>query len=1035
MIHSEIQLALAILQDGEPDTPFRVQLSADGEPLSSEKKVEEARYREVHSISDGCRQLLKSGGNPALSADTLTSAGIELFDAWFAPFWPQTETYLKTHQGTSCHITISSNVADILFLPWELLQFPNGTLPSLDKRFGLRRLPKSSKQPARCCPTLAPGPLKLLFMVSAPTNSGQLDFIAEEQALRQSLEKAGREIFLEVVDSGTVEALAAAIHQFQPHLLHLVGPALIKNETGYFGFEDEIGNADIRSAAEMADELLKNTSIQGVVLSGRDGEKPSPVAALGAVARELAERGTPLALAWGESLTHPLAAPFAETLYADLAGGQTMDHALSEARRAILTRCESSGYPSWILPMLFATTNQSRVYNSSPGAPRIRPFPRAITLPPLPGLDLGPVSHFRLPRRSVQRLLPQLMDGSLQTLLLTGPQGSGKSTLASHLAQNLLASGFSLIALSGSAQTPLTTARVLAAFEQKLQQEGMKEEREILTNPRIGMEDRLGFVAALMNRRASFILILDGLEWSLNQQNNRFLDPTMAPFFFYMLDQMNGQSRFIATSRVTPISGGPAPLPATCREERLTLPFPSISPDTFGLDREEEQALAQLALAKLPLPLTGISALLDLEPQKAISLLSNWQSNGLVHGDDSGKEPVWHLIRPLPEGLSPLKEEIRRQSDRQIGLFFRSCLETNQITPFQRTWLDLAIETSHHFLAANDFELALEVCKPVNLFLEQMGFYWEMEQINRTLSAFRQHPTPLYHIGLAQQRQSHFSEARATLGNLISLTQGKNIPEEALAHYDLAALDLQQSAMPESLIHFNTALAINRAIEDNKGVVACLTQIGMIHMHSGEGEKALTYLEEALEIQRREGTPFEVAQLLPWIGDIYFRMDEGEQAREKFQEALPILQAHQDLVMETQVLHQQATLDLNEERYLAALKGFQASLDIKREMEDQKGEAATFFQLGRLAKAVGHQDSCMRFIGLCYRIDQEIGNPDAEQERRIYEEIVETVGLDEETAKTILEDVWTDYRLDRGQGLIDRTFKKLKQKIFPIIST
>ncbi|MBF0194772.1 MAG: CHAT domain-containing protein [Magnetococcales bacterium] len=1025
MIHSEIQLTLAITRNGDIGTNFTVQFSADGVAVAEETTVEDKVYRNVHNISDGCRQLLKSGGNPSLSSDTLTSISTELFATWLQPFWQQTKKILKENANQPCHITVTSNVSEVLFLPWELLQFPDGTIPSLDDKFGLRRLPNNSIQAARCCPTLPPGPLKVLFMASTPTNSGELDFAAEEKAIRQSLTAIKADIYLEVIDSGTYSELQKAIHQYQPHIVHLVGPTLIKNESGYFGFEDEIGNADIRTASEMAEELFKHSGVQAVIISGRDKSRPSPVAALGAISVKLVELGTPLALGWGESLTTPTGASFIQTLYSNLAYGDTVDQALAKSRRKVLEKCEESGYPGWTLPMLFATTNQCRIFNNSPQAPQVRPMAMAHTLPPLAGLALGPIFNHRQQRRPLQRLLPQMLDGSLQTLLLTGPQGSGKSTLASHLAQNLQREGFTTLAVSGTAETPITTARVLASFDTALSQAKMQDEREILINPRITMEDRLGFIAAVMNRRYQFVLILDGLQWSLDPSSNRFVDPSMAPFFFYMLDQLNGESRFIATSRVTPVSGGPAPLPATCREEKLeNADFPSTQHQ--GLDEKSQQSLLRAALFKMPAPVAGMAAIMGTSEGEAKKLLEFLKRENLAYQDEQDVTEVWHIVRPLPLEVSMLDDETLLTAHKAAGEYLLSHLQSQQIAQFQNSWLDIATQTVEHFLAADNFVKAVEVMEPINTYLEQMGFAWQLEQLNRKLLAKQQHPQPLYKVAVAQLKQNQLNEAQATLNEIVEMTSGKNIKEEALALFDLSTLELQLGGTIENATaKLKAALNINRENEENKGIVACLIQLGMIYAQDDDGSKALEPLDEALEIQRKHGQKEEIAQLLPWVGDIHFRFGDSDIARSLFNESLPLLKEFNDKAMEAQIMHQLATMDLNEGLHKDAITGFMNSLEIKRNIDDKKGCAATFFQLGRLAKDVDNQDSCMRFIGLCHLIDKDIGSPDAEREREIFDEIIETIGLDETVAEDILADIWKDYKLDSGKELINKTFSKL----------
>ncbi len=681
--------------------------------------------------------------------------------------------------------------------------------------------------------------------------------------------------------------------------------------------------------------------------------------------------------------------------------------------------------------MLFSTTNQGRLFNNSPDAPRIITKPMTDNLPPVPGLDLGPVFDYRLQRRLSQSLLPQLTEGTLQTLLVTGPEGSGKSTLVSYLGNRLSDQGFAVIAISGSAATPVTTARVLAAFEYNLRRMGLKDELAILLNPRIGLEDRIGFVAAMMNRQSRIVLILDGLEWSLDA-DNRFIDPTMAPLFFYMLDQINGKSRCIAASRVTPVSGGPAPLPATCREARLDAVI-QLDQKEPGLDERDLIALRRAQVFNHPVPVAGMAAVIGAEVQEAEKLLEYWQSEGVAYGTEVGGTLIWYIKRPLPDSIPALDAEATKEARGLAGDYLLSLLQTQQLAGLQRSWLDVAVETINHLMAADALDDAVMVAEPVNLFLEQLGFFWEQEQLNRKILQKVDHLGLLYSLAMALLRQGNNADAAATLEQVVKQTAGKSVREEALALYELANMGLQRGMVDDSLKKFAAALNINRANGETKGAAACLTQIGMIHIHTGKGEKALPVLEEALQLQRPDATPEELAQLLPWVAEVQFRHGDSKVAKELFEEVLPILRDLKDQAAEAQVLQQMATLDLNAGRHLESLDGFQRSINIKRELDDKKGEAATFFQLGRLAKAVRHQDSCMRFIGLCYLIDRELGSPDAANEKKIFDEIVATVGLTEDVSKEILSDLWAEYKLDRGQGLMDRTFKKLLGRHRPVI--
>ena len=183
-------------------------------------------------------------------------------------------------------------------------------------------------------------------------------------------------------------------------------------------------------------------------------------------------------------------------------------------------------------------------------------------------------------------------------------------------------------------------------------------------------------------------------------------------------------------------------------------------------------------------------------------------------------------------------------------------------------------------------------------------------------------------------------------------------------------------------------------------------------------------MEAALTLCRELHDTTGMANLLPWTGELLWRVGNIASARSHFQEALTLLGAQGNDEVEAQLHHRLAIIDLGEERFFDALKGLLRSLEIRKTSEDKKGEASSFFQLGRLAKAMGNQEASLRFLGLCQCIDQEIGDPDAARELTLFHEIAATaMGLDRIKAQAVLRDVWRDYNKDGGQALIANTFR------------
>lgn len=320
---------------------------------------------------------------------------------------------------------------------------------------------------------------------------------------------------------------------------------------GYFCFEDERGRCDLHSSVEIARNLFAGSDVQCVFVSGCQSGKAPPVAALGGICQGLVVEEVPLAIGWAASIADDIATKFATTFYNTMASGQPVDRALVQARQAIREVCEMRSDPSWTLPILYARTTQGLVCDPDTRRPPVPPPRRSVVQQPLPGMAEGYVEHFVDRRRELQRLLPALREGTLQTVLVTGLGGAGKSALATRLTRKLEADGFTPIPVPSSRGTPLSAARVLQICGDAFLAANIQDAYATLRNADLRVDDRLRYTVAVLNR-GRFILVLDNLEVNLDEASRRFLDPVLGDFYTYLLTHLAGGSRAIITSRYRP---------------------------------------------------------------------------------------------------------------------------------------------------------------------------------------------------------------------------------------------------------------------------------------------------------------------------------------------------------------------------------------------------------------------------------------------------------------------------------------------------
>ena len=334
------------------DKRYRVTLLERGHRLA-EHVGSDSDYRGVHGLADGFRQLLKSGGQSRLAAPLLHSVGIELFHVWLAPLWA--EINKRRFLNSIVYLILESNVPEILNLPWELLQWPNGVVLSLDPSLFFRRRlrhPVFSPQWSVCHDLPAQRPLKVLWMSASPSgfNRGYAD--GDWADFFQTISCEG--VLFQRVQPATVHAFKQRMQAFEPHIVYWDGAALIRGEQGFFVFEDDEGQADILSATEITQTVFAHQEISMLILSGREPNHASPVAATAALCQTFFWGGVDLVLAWPIRLTEPFFRLFFQALLQNAASGVGIDLAIQRAREVLRPECEIRGFPNWTLPVLYA---------------------------------------------------------------------------------------------------------------------------------------------------------------------------------------------------------------------------------------------------------------------------------------------------------------------------------------------------------------------------------------------------------------------------------------------------------------------------------------------------------------------------------------------------------------------------------------------------------------------------------------------------------------------------------------------------------
>jgi CHAT domain-containing protein len=145
----------------------------------------------------------------------------------------------------------------------------------------------------------------------------------------------------------------------------------------------------------------------------------------------------------------------------------------------------------------------------------------------------------------------------------------------------------------------------------------------------------------------------------------------------------------------------------------------------------------------------------------------------------------------------------------------------------------------------------------------------------------------------------------------------------------------QSSNLKDSIAEYEQKLAQARADHNMRDVVSELNVLGSLYRMSGQLEKALTYLNEALPIEQRAASLYGQGTTLDTMGRIYTDLGQEDKALSLLNQALPMWRA----------------------------------------IGQKTGEADTLSYIGKVYNDLGQHDDALKYLNQAMAIWQQIDNP------------------------------------------------------------
>jgi tetratricopeptide (TPR) repeat protein len=256
----------------------------------------------------------------------------------------------------------TAGTPELTDLPWEYLYNP-----------GLNRfLVLSSGTPVvryldlpeRVRPLEVKPPLRVLVMISSPSNYPPLDVEQEWKKLRKALRglEQRRLVTLERLEEATLIGLQRRLRRGEYHIFHFVGHGGFDEQAqdGVLLLEDESGQGRPVSGQYLGTLMHDERTLRLAILNACEGARTSRTDPFAGTAQSLVQQGVPAVIAMQFEITDEAAITLAHEFYAALVDGYPVDAALAEARKAIFAQ---ENDVEWGTPVLYMRSPDGHIFD------------------------------------------------------------------------------------------------------------------------------------------------------------------------------------------------------------------------------------------------------------------------------------------------------------------------------------------------------------------------------------------------------------------------------------------------------------------------------------------------------------------------------------------------------------------------------------------------------------------------------------------------------------------------------------------------
>jgi CHAT domain-containing protein/Flp pilus assembly protein TadD len=177
----------------------------------------------------------------------------------------------------------------------------------------------------------------------------------------------------------------------------------------------------------------------------------------------------------------------------------------------------------------------------------------------------------------------------------------------------------------------------------------------------------------------------------------------------------------------------------------------------------------------------------------------------------------------------------------------------------------------------------------------------------------------------------------------------------------------------KALEFLNQALDMRRAINDRIGEVYTLTNLGNVYIVLGQKDKALEYFQQSLLLSRASANQDGETISLNNLGQLSDILGEKRKVLEYFSQALVLSRTVHNRVQEARSLSGLGKIYAELGENQKALEYYDLSLSIRQVAGDASAEAVTLDGLGKIYDRLGQKEKALKYFNQSILINQAVG--------------------------------------------------------------